>query len=132
MTNYIWPEITKDTPIEEVKRIHQQIWDYVAEYGRKPDDVYFKYMFGCAPCHYAYRNNCINEPTILIDRFKRPYNSHPFCRICPIKWPNNQACTFPNSLFTKWDYEQDPPQKAKLAKEIRNLPWKFEEGEDET
>lgn len=32
-----WPEITEETPIEEVKRIHQMIWDYVIENGEKPD-----------------------------------------------------------------------------------------------
>lgn len=50
MENYIWPEITKNTPIEKVKKIHQQIWNYVIEHGKKPKTPYY---FDCVACEYA-------------------------------------------------------------------------------
>lgn len=46
-----WPKITDDTPLEEIKRIHQQIWQYVVENGEKPKTPYIQ---NCVLCEYGY------------------------------------------------------------------------------
>lgn len=101
-----WPEITKDTPIEEVKRIHQQIWDYVIEQGYKPN---VPYVAKCAACAY-------NEA-----HFEN-------CRDCPIVWPND-VCYGKAGLFDMWEKEYGQ-EKTELARQIRDLPWKFEQRSD--
>lgn len=128
MENYIWPEISKDTPIEEVKRIHQKIWDYVIEHGEKPDTPY---TFDCVACEYASLKIDTHKMVDVIDDFKNHYEAHNFCYNCPIKWPNNQWCPSLDSIFRKWFDENGPSNMANIAKQIRDLPWKFEVGEDE-
>lgn len=126
------PKITKDTPIEEVKQIHQRIWDYIVEHGRKPDNAIFSYMFGCAACEYARWNTDVYGVIDLVDDFGNLYRAHGFCYACPIKWPDNQRCSCPDSIFTKWNHEDiKSPIKNDFAKFIRDVPWKFEETEDE-
>lgn len=127
MAKYIWPRINKNTSIEEVKRIHQRIWDYAVLYDMKPKTPYY---CNCAACQYIVSNNQVD------------------CSKCPIVWPKNRygkQCCFNGGLFSKWVYTEDPedrPAKFKYlsrsamrierAKQIRDLPWKFEESEDET
>lgn len=103
-----WPKITKDTPIEEVKRIHQQIWDYAIEYGHKP---FTPYVYDCICCVY---DNLYGRT----------------CNFCPILWPINDDggpyCCSPNGLYLKWSYASGDEQ-TELARQIRDLPWKFEQ-----
>lgn len=133
MANYTWPEITKDTPIEEIKRIHQKIWDYVIEHGKKPVDVHEKYFFGCSSCQYAHLNDDYYKTILMEDIFGDIYDAHSFCRKCPIKWLNNRGCTHLNSIYRRWSHEGDFSRKADIAKQIHDLPWKFEMGDaDET
>lgn len=112
MENYIWPKITKDIPMEELKRIHQAIWDYVIKYGKKPKTPY---LLGCVCC--AYDSWYLND-----------------CNYCPIIWPKNlfghATCAGDNGLHTQW-LRAIGEEKTALAHQIRDLPWKFEiEGEN--
>ncbi len=101
-----YPKITKDTPLEEIKAIHQRIWDYVIKYGHRPSTFY---SYNCVVCEY----------TILMDRM---------CSLCPIQWPlnkrNERVCL--DGLYTEWTREQDPIKKVELARQIRDLPFKYE------
>lgn len=126
-----WTKITKDTPLKEIKRIHKEIWDYMVKNGRKLDDAFNKYLFGCSICEYASDFTGNYRMAVITDDFGNPYDAYNFCYNCPIKWPNNQCCPSLNSLFRKWNEEQDISKKSDLAKQIRDLPWKFEVGEDE-
>lgn len=126
MKNYIWPKITKDTPIEEVKKIHQQIWDYVIEHGEKPMTPYAS---DCAACEYD-----------------ELYEGR--CRSCPIVWPaddddEGRCCNIPldddapenwwtrpvSGLYGRWD-RSTGEERTELARQIRDLPWKFETEEN--
>lgn len=110
-----WPEITKDTPLTDVKRIHQAIWDYVIEHGEKPDTPYHG---NCVGCEYEF----------LYDR-----SIDTICEICPIYWPKTadgkRSCIgkhcsglFDMFLYAiKYDLDYRP-----IAKQIRDLPFKYE------
>lgn len=103
-----WPRITIKTPIEEVKKIHQRIWDYAIEHGEKPITPY---LADCVACAYdaLYENDC---------------------KDCPIIWPKNEyeqtGCCGSNGLHTRWLFA-DGEEKTELARQIRDLPWKFEQ-----
>lgn len=103
MSEMHWPEITKDTPLTEVKRIHQAIWDYVIEHGEKPNAPYIS---TCVGCEYA----------------------SGLCPYCPICWPENpnfvKTCIF-GGLFTQWR-SASGQEKVDLAHQIRDLPFKYE------
>lgn len=101
MEDYIWPKITEDTPLEEIKKIHQRIWDYAIEYGHRPETPY---MSDCIACEYD-------------DLHKRG------CCSCPILWPD--AHCHSGGLYTKWR-NTIGDEKIELARQIRDLPWKFE------
>lgn len=107
----MWHEITVDTPIEEIKRIHKDIWNYVIEHGKKPETPY------CANCIVCEYNLIIGGD----------------CCDCSIIWPKNsdgkRVCYDVGGLFIKWDQSSDP-EKTELARQIRDLPWKFESEED--
>lgn len=110
MANYIWPEITEDTPIEEVKRIHRDIWNYVIEYGIKPITPY---KFNCIACEYDAHYKGM-------------------CESCPIIWPadiDGDECCYSLSsdsgLYDRWGHATGE-KKTELARQIRDLPWKFE------
>lgn len=111
------PETTKDTPIEEVKRIHQRIWDYVIKYGEKPET---SYPSSCVACAYT-----------------RIHDDAGSCNRCPILWPkfNARRCCINNGsglydIYLKLlCYKHPIRDRIKmriLAKQIRDLPWKFE------
>lgn len=44
-----WPEITVDTTLDELREIHERIWDYAINFFRKPITPYFS---NCAFCEY--------------------------------------------------------------------------------
>lgn len=44
-----WPEITSDTTLDELKEIHERIWNYAIENLRKPSTPYCN---DCAFCEY--------------------------------------------------------------------------------
>lgn len=101
-----WPEITKDTPPEEIKRIHQQIWQYVVENGKKPETPY---MFDCVACAYNY--------SVLCNGMFR------ICEKCIINWPVVSNESGPcGDLFYQW-YEE---RSKELAEKIRYIPFKYE------
>lgn len=101
-----YPKITEDTPLEEIKAIHQCIWDYVIKHGKKPDTPYFS---DCVACEYNLSGNGL-------------------CSSCPIQWPlnkrNERVCV--SGLYIEWMFEQDPIKKVELARQIRDLPFKYE------
>lgn len=108
-----WPEITEETPIEEVKRIHQMIWDYVIENGEKPDTPY---TINCVACART--------------RIDSKYKFEAVCDLCPIVWPGDALypyCVSPreNGLYDRFCNAYGA-EKIELAKQIRDLPWKFE------
>lgn len=103
MSEMHWPEITKGTPLTEVKRIHQAIWDYAIEHGEKPKTPYIS---DCAGCEYT----------------------SGLCSYCPICWPENsyfeKICIL-GGLFTQWR-ETSGQEKVDLVCKIRDLPFKYE------
>ena len=103
-----WPKITKDTPMEELKRIHQAIWDYAIEHGEKPETPY---RSNCIACEWGdmHENHCLS---------------------CPIIWPGNRGCNScleEGGLYRQFYQDCSILDKAELAKQIRDLPWKFEQ-----
>lgn len=104
-----WPEITKDTPLEEIKRIHQQIWQYVVENGKKPET--------------PYRTNCVLCSYVLLHK-----NS---CTDCAVDWGNECAsCCTEDTLYDRWRraryYCNNKEQRKELAEKIRDIPFKYE------
>lgn len=107
-----WPKITKDTPLEEVKRIHQKIWDYAIEHGEKPSTPYRN---DCAACEYC----------------------HVTCKHCPIDWKDDLigivlfGCS---RLYRAWNGAQhiseNEERAISLAKKIRDIPFKYETREE--
>lgn len=70
------------------------------------------YLSDCAACEY--------------DRFY-----HDVCIKCPIIWPDDGSrynCIL-GGLYTKWR-KATGEQKTELARQIRDLPWKFEQEKD--
>lgn len=101
-----WPEITKETPLEEIKRIHQRIWDYVIEHGEKPKTPYIANCVVCESRHIQ--------------------NADFICMKCPIAWPNNLTCMDYYNLYCLWARQKDREKSVKLARQIRDLPFKYE------
>lgn len=114
-----WPKISKDTPLTEVKRIHQAIWDYVIEHGKKPDTPY---RCDCAGCEYD-----------SLYEIKFEGCTHEECERCPIYWPeteetgNKHFCVGVKKfgLFDKWLCAKGE-EKVEIAHQIRDLPFKYE------
>lgn len=102
-----YPDITEDTPMKELMRIHKDFWNYVAEHGDFPPSKFFG---GTSPVCQLFE-----------------------CRDCPIIWPKNDSwdrlCTIRNGLVHQWRVAAGQ-EKTKLARQIRDLPWKFEMGSD--
>lgn len=113
MSEMHWPKITKDTPLTEVKRIHQAIWDYAIEHGEKPETPYNS---NCAACNYAK----------MLSQFGDEY-----CSRCPIVWPRIPTSVYINRCFStggpysKWR-NSTGEEKTELARQIRDLPFKYE------
>lgn len=107
MSEMHWPEITKDTPLTEVKRIHQAIWDYVIEHGEKPNTPY---RGNCACCEY---DSLFNDD----------------CSACPITPFTEISCC--GGLYKDW-CDADSDKKAKIAKLIHDILFesKLEEKQD--
>lgn len=103
---YEWPTITADTPIEDLRRIHKEIWDYVVANGKKPNT---QYVYECVLCEYAYI--CARQVTPNSDR-----SWQVMCNYCP----SNLQCRNAGSLFSKWTGNYDPIIKRFLAKHIRD------------
>lgn len=114
-----YPVITKRTVLEELKHVHQEIWNYVIEHGEKPQTIY--------------RNDCVCcEYVMLENRYKNLTREK--CDKCPILWPQNlkkmRYCDGPGGIYTTWHLCNIPNERQKLAKQIRDLPWKFESEEN--
>lgn len=124
-----WPEITKDTPLEEVKRIHQMIWDYVIEHGEKPETPYEN---NCAFCEYG----CSiakdeDDYHYKYDLYTIPvYN---MCKYCPGDWTHEDipagsdfACERNGGLYGRWSNAyckiDEEAFVTDLAKQIRDIP----------
>lgn len=107
-----WPEITKDTPLEEVRRIHKRIWQYVVDHGKKPETPY---LHGCVLCEYdlAFGNGgCLKCPVI-------PYSLE----------KTNEPITSPmlhclNGLYYLWRNASLRSKKTEFAVKIRDIPFK--------
>ena len=122
---YIWPEITKDTPIEEVKTIYRLIWSYVIKYGEKPKT---NYPHNCVACAYANLYTGSHEDVAVVDGFGNEYTVFNYCLHCPIKWPNNIFCPSNQSLFYRWALLfHSYKERMGIANQIRDIPWLSEE-----
>lgn len=101
---FTYPDITEDTPMEEFMRIHKDFWNYVVEHGDRPPSRFFN---GVSPICQFFE-----------------------CAYCPIVWPENdngeRLCTIRNGLAHRWDVATGD-KKTELARQIRDLPWKFEQ-----
>ena len=110
-----WPTITKETPIEELQKIHQSIWEYVIQHGIKPITPYES---NCVACEYA----LIVAPKPARTRYDD------ICPYCPIKWPNDRICIDPDSIFSKWVRKFVPKDDEKqYATQIRDVSFKTKE-----
>lgn len=109
-----WPEITAETPLSEVKRIHQLIWDYVIEHREKPET--------------PYRNNCVLCQYALSKQ--RWYSDlGDMCKYCPVKWPDEKKYTNGKCLlYERWCWTRDP----ELAKQIRDVLFEGDEVSEKT
>lgn len=96
-----WPEITKDTPLEEIKRIHQQIWQYVVENGEKPETPYLSDCVCCSYCVARYGGNCFYFPA---------------------KWHDESGCCHESSEFDIWNHSRT----EETAQAVRDIPFKYE------
>lgn len=125
-----WPEITADTPLEEVKRIHQMIWNYVIVHREKPVTPYEN---NCAFCEYGYqvaKDKNDYDRGLLID------GAYNMCKYCPGDWTHEDvlpgsdfACERNYGLFYRWNhlrhgtYKEDTQDITRnLAKRIRDIP----------
>lgn len=101
-----WPEITKEIPLEEIKRIHQQIWQYVVETGRKPITPYYA---DCVACEYD-------------NKMKGG-----MCRNCPILWGGQfNDCMAIGSEYRHWEHSICLDEYKERAKAVRDAKFKFE------
>lgn len=100
MGNYIWPEITEETTIEELQVIHKRIWNYAIEHGVKPCTPY---DCDCVGCHIR----------------RRYFGS---CRDCVIDWGEGRTCH--DGLYSHWLGETRMDVRRKLAVKIRDLPFR--------
>lgn len=104
---FTYPDITKNTPMEELMRIHKDFWNYAMEHGDLPPSKFFS---GASPVCQLFE-----------------------CRDCPIIWPKNDSgdrlCTIRNGFAHRWDVATGQ-EKTELARQIRDLPWKFEQEKD--
>lgn len=110
MDDYIWPEITSDTPLEVVRDIHRRIWDYVIEHGEKPDTPY---KLDCVLCSYS--KDCEN---------------------CPARWSlletdeGDPPCLNYDSPYYDWCtwslIENDSEIVKEYAIKVRDIPFKEE------
>lgn len=122
MNSQKWPEITEDTPLEEIKRIHQDIWDYVVKYGKKPDTPY---IASCVACEYARKQF---EYAMLF--YEEPECE---CDLCPIFY-RHERCNRCCSLYIQWAHLNErglnSEEEKKIAEAIRDYPFKFEREEE--
>lgn len=112
MKDIVWPEINKNTPLEEVRYIHKDIWNFVTKYGYKPITPYRN---DCVLCEYA-----ISQLPDGIDSSMR-------CYYCPADWPDRGRCTSyeDDGLYDKWyESECDTDESINLSKKIRDIPFK--------
>lgn len=89
MENCIWPEITAETSMEEIKEIHKRIWDYVIEYREKPDT---EYVANCVFCEF---HRLAERKYSVVIPFHR-------CPLCPalIERKEGESCF--GGLYLKW------------------------------
>lgn len=102
-----WPKITKDTPVEVMRKTHQKIWQYVMDHDEKPDCLYIS---KCVACEYVFRSN-------------------KGCEQCPIEWPGSGNCFKPDGLYRQWLKFMSTEQYSRarqLARLIRDVKWKGE------
>lgn len=98
-----WPVITAKTSMEEIKEIHQRIWDYVIENGHKPDTPY---PSSCVLCAFDEKYSPKEFPTR-------------YCYFCPMSGidPTN-GCL--NRLFDRYFFSEGETRTA-YAKQIRDI-----------
>lgn len=106
-----WPKITVDTTIEEIKRIHKDIWQYVVEHGKKPGTLYIN---DCVACEYAW----------IIKRKRDSANELLFCHFCPINWGDCRICITSDSVYQAWaNAIRRYQEEIDLATKIRDIPF---------
>lgn len=97
-----WPEITVDTTLDELKEIHERIWNYAIEHYQKPETPYFS---NCACCEY----DMISEPVTI-------------CRYCPLGQDFCEA----GGIYYRWVQaitQRDVEEAKRLATLIRDAPF---------
>ena len=114
-----WPEITSDTPFDEIRTIHERIWDYVIETGVKPNTPY---RSNCALCEYVFKQEIKNVETCAR-----------YCDYCPAIWDQldkTTCCYDMCSPYSEWFPSNHPFYDAEICKQaaikVRNIPFKKE------
>lgn len=102
-----WPTITVNTTLDELKEIHEHIWNYVIEHGCKPLTPYFN---DCACCEY-------DEQKILetLNNCETPVS----CYFCPL----GKTFCDTGGLYTRWIKELNIDEAKRLATLIRDAPF---------
>ena len=114
-----WPKITSETPIEEIQKIHKDIWQYTMEHGCKP---YTPYHSDCACCEYVVQHGFVDHNRLM-------------CSKCPAIWgtevdsmTRHCFCRKEESPYEKWlnilPLQYDA--MARYAEQVRDIPFKYE------
>lgn len=98
----LWPNIDADTSLEDIKLIHETIWEYTMVFGKKP---FTTYSADCVVCHYVHA---------LLDKT---------CAHCPITWSEKYCFTFPDGEYEQW-LKRTPENARALAQKIRDISFK--------
>ena len=101
-----------DLKAEKAK--HQRLWNWLAAnpHQRKVEWYEWEVNGGTLP---MVLNSCFACDVCYVK-----------CDECPIEWPCGVGCKDPMSLFHQWGRCEDHVQTSKLAKQIADMPWKFE------
>lgn len=107
-----WPPITKDTPLEEIKRIHQQIWQYTIDHGIKP--ITYIYDNDCVLCQYDTIMSGLDDA---------------LCSHCPAYFNGEHDACLGGMLqdyISAIRVDHDKNLAKRLAEQIRDIPFKYE------
>lgn len=112
--------------LERAHQLHKRLWHWLAMNPGMEKYEWPEWKDNGGPISWCYGwcFSCkIAEGSRLDDTKHR-------CRYCPVIWPvrfnGYTICAGPWGLWTKWKRCFDPGSKTELARQIRDIPWKYE------
>lgn len=133
MANYLWPvghefyihyASANDIPYDQLKHLHRQYWNFIADwnYQWKPiiassiNGCFLGISSSCFACEYAQRY--VRENGI---------SGVPTCVVCPLKKYRSSTdyalCISPGTPYNQFTQEEDLSTIQDLARQIANLEW---------